>query len=141
MFNVLDFVEFGGHPGKLHSRGIYCAFEATEFFCILCSRLFSCLSEHLEISVNLNKFVCNEKMNWIKIGEKQGWIKWSSGSSKIFCENYPNMDWDDINALANTTCELWFLLTNCVTPHSNCSQTQDKSWHILHSQIPVQLGH
>ncbi len=87
-----------------------------------------------------NNFICDERMQWIKIGEEQEWIRWSSGNQKIECENFPTTNWEDITLSNNTACELKQDKKGktCTTSKSTL---QVNIFFILLSQILVQLGH
>ncbi len=72
------------------------------------TKLSVCSSAYLQLRVDENKLICDERMQWIKTGENQGWMEWAS-SERGICTNIPNTDWHEIPKLANKTCEYNFL--------------------------------
>ena len=52
----------------------------------------------LRLKLHNNPFTCDERMQWIKDGEANGWLRVAGvWGSKIFCENFPGVDWDDVH--------------------------------------------
>ncbi len=156
VFEVLDFMEFGGHPGKISRSQKISADVSRQATCLICPSLLclnvgitwtllcydiqvsnisflhysqivgdkgffqnhiffvstdmlrifcSLLSAYLELSVEENELHCDARIQWIKQGEKQGWMELSYAESGILCENIPNTDWQDIPLFGNVSCE------------------------------------
>ena len=53
----------------------------------------------LILTLGNNPLQCDSKMCWIKQAELDGWITWhtTDGWGKPDCENYANVEWDDVN--------------------------------------------
>ena len=45
-----------------------------------------------------NPFQCDERMEWMKLAVRYGWIQfqWQSTRGQPQCENFPGMLWEDV---------------------------------------------
>ena len=58
-------------------------------------------TEYLEIWPRNNPFICDERMQWIRDGEQDGWLKLKSNLAdtinRIYCENFPGVEWNGVD--------------------------------------------
>ena len=53
----------------------------------------------LELLIHANPFYCDERLCWLKEGEKEGWLDYDSRTQRYApsCSNHPGVHWNDIN--------------------------------------------